>query len=81
MDAIEQQRAAYEGTIREMAEGKLGLVNVSSSTLTTTSVAWRADCEQRKQETIDAVKATANEQVPYNVQGVSCCLACASHEC
>ncbi len=33
-------------------------------------LAWRADCEQRKQETIDAVKATANEQVPYNVQGV-----------
>ncbi|KAI0752741.1 hypothetical protein C8Q80DRAFT_472567 [Daedaleopsis nitida] len=51
LDAIEQQRLAYEGTIREMAEG------------------WRADCEQRKQETIDAVKATANEQVPYNVQG------------
>ena len=33
--------------------------------------AWRADCEQNKQETIDAVKATAHEQVPYNVQGVS----------
>lgn len=33
--------------------------------------AWRADCEQRKQETIEAVKATAHEQVPYNVQGVS----------
>ncbi|RDX52641.1 hypothetical protein OH76DRAFT_1554302 [Lentinus brumalis] len=30
---------------------------------------WRADCEQHKQETIDAVKATAHEQVPYNVQG------------
>ncbi|KAI0657507.1 hypothetical protein C8Q70DRAFT_1073905 [Cubamyces menziesii] len=51
LDAIEQQRVAYEGTIRDMAE------------------AWRADCEQRKQETIEAVKATANEQVPYNVQG------------
>ncbi|OSD01052.1 hypothetical protein PYCCODRAFT_1436831 [Trametes coccinea BRFM310] len=51
LDAIEEQRAAYEGTIRDMAE------------------AWRADCEQRKQETIEAVKATANEQVPYNVQG------------
>ncbi|KAI1786929.1 hypothetical protein LXA43DRAFT_897130 [Ganoderma leucocontextum] len=51
LDAIEQQRIAYEGTIREMAE------------------AWRADCEQRKMETIEAVKATANEQIPYNVQG------------
>ncbi|KAJ2996148.1 hypothetical protein NUW54_g7273 [Trametes sanguinea] len=51
LEAIEQQRAAYEGTIQSMAE------------------TWRADCEQRKQETIEAVKATANEQVPYNVQG------------
>ncbi|EIW53326.1 uncharacterized protein TRAVEDRAFT_40040 [Trametes versicolor FP-101664 SS1] len=51
LEAIEQQRVAYEGTIRDMAE------------------AWRADCEQRKQETIEAVKATAHEQVPYNVQG------------
>ncbi|CDO77429.1 hypothetical protein BN946_scf184857.g36 [Trametes cinnabarina] len=51
LDAIEEQRVAYEGTIRDMAD------------------AWRADCEQRKQETIEAVKATANEQVPYNVQG------------
>ncbi|KAI0698973.1 hypothetical protein C8T65DRAFT_581645 [Cerioporus squamosus] len=51
LDAIEAQRAAYEETIRQMAEG------------------WRADCEQHKQETIEAVKATANEQVPYNVQG------------
>ncbi|KAH9927913.1 uncharacterized protein BXZ73DRAFT_90629 [Epithele typhae] len=51
LEAIQQQREAYEGTIQNMAE------------------AWRADCEQRKQETIDAVKATANEQIPYNVQG------------
>ncbi|EJF61726.1 hypothetical protein DICSQDRAFT_169744 [Dichomitus squalens LYAD-421 SS1] len=51
LDAIEQQRIAYEGTIREMAE------------------AWRADCERHKNETIEAVKATANEQIPYNVQG------------
>ena len=41
------------------------------SRLTIPPLAWRADCEQRKQETIEAVKATANEQVPYNVQGVS----------
>ncbi|KAI0672290.1 hypothetical protein C8Q78DRAFT_1188212 [Trametes maxima] len=51
LEAIEQQRAAYEATIRDMAE------------------AWRADCDQRKEETIEAVKATANEQIPYNVQG------------
>ena len=34
-----------------------------------TFLAWRADCEWHKNETIEAVKATANEQIPYNVQG------------
>ncbi|KXN93373.1 hypothetical protein AN958_00299 [Leucoagaricus sp. SymC.cos] len=30
---------------------------------------WRNDCERHHKETLDAVKATANEQVPFNVQG------------
>ncbi|KAM5533001.1 hypothetical protein V8D89_013343, partial [Ganoderma adspersum] len=51
LDAVEQHRIVYEGTIRDMAD------------------AWRADCEQQKMETIEAVKAMANEQVPYNIQG------------
>jgi len=32
---------------------------------------WRADCERHHQETVEAVKSTANEQVTFNVQGVS----------
>ena len=32
---------------------------------------WRADSNRQHEETISAVRATANEQVPYNVQGVS----------
>lgn len=32
--------------------------------------AWRADCAQHHRETIDSVRSTANEQVPFNVQGV-----------
>jgi hypothetical protein len=31
---------------------------------------WRADCTRHQEETINAVKATAQEQVPYNVEGV-----------
>lgn len=31
---------------------------------------WRADCERHHEETINTVKATANEQIPFNVQGV-----------
>jgi hypothetical protein len=32
---------------------------------------WREDCEKHHQATIEAVKSTANEQVSFNVQGVS----------
>ena len=39
---------------------------------------WRADCERHHQETIDAVKSTANEQVSFNVQGVSISVVFAS---
>lgn len=31
---------------------------------------WRADCQRHHEETITAVRQTANEQVPFNVQGV-----------
>lgn len=34
------------------------------------SESWRADCARHQEETINAVKATAQEQVPYNVEGV-----------
>ena len=35
------------------------------------SESWRADCARHHEETINAVKSTAQEQVPYNVEGVS----------
>jgi hypothetical protein len=42
----------------------------SSSGLIPHSTAWRADCARQHQETIDTVRSTAQEQVPFNVQGV-----------
>ncbi|KAH6910772.1 hypothetical protein BKA70DRAFT_1424429 [Coprinopsis sp. MPI-PUGE-AT-0042] len=33
------------------------------------SESWRADCARHQEETINAVKSTAQEQVPYNVEG------------
>ncbi|KAF9476042.1 hypothetical protein BDN70DRAFT_812953, partial [Pholiota conissans] len=33
------------------------------------SESWRADCERHHSETIDAVRDTAHQQVPFNVQG------------
>lgn len=32
---------------------------------------WRNDCERHHKDTLDAVKSTAQEQVPFNVKGVS----------
>lgn len=31
---------------------------------------WRADSLRQHEETIEAVRSTAQEQVPFNVQGV-----------
>ncbi|KAF8180094.1 hypothetical protein BJ912DRAFT_855396, partial [Pholiota molesta] len=33
------------------------------------SESWRADCERHHLETMEVVRSTANEQVPFNVQG------------
>ena len=35
-----------------------------------TMLAWRADTSRQHEELVSTVRATANEQVPYNVQGV-----------
>nr|VWP02392.1 N/A [Ganoderma boninense] len=42
---------------------------VSEGVIREMAGAWRADHEKQKTEIIAAVKATANEQVPFNVQG------------
>lgn len=35
------------------------------------SIGWRADCARQHEDTINSVRQTAQEQVPFNVQGVS----------
>ena len=32
---------------------------------------WRADCERHHHETLETVRSSANEQVSFNVQGVT----------
>ena len=36
------------------------------------SETWRNESARNREETLAAIRETANEQVPYNVQGVSC---------
>ncbi|KII91823.1 hypothetical protein PLICRDRAFT_38680 [Plicaturopsis crispa FD-325 SS-3] len=64
---------------RLAAEGKPGIEHVLEElhrqnaelreALNTLSDTWRADSMRQHEETINAVRATAQEQVPFNVQG------------
>ncbi|KAF9233906.1 hypothetical protein BU15DRAFT_53269 [Melanogaster broomeanus] len=63
--ANEDQRIGIEQVLEELqrqnAEQRELLNAVSEN--------WRADSIRQHQDTLNAVRATANEQVPYNVQG------------
>ncbi|KAF8556599.1 hypothetical protein OG21DRAFT_1482945 [Imleria badia] len=67
----EEQRQANEGKpgIEQVME-ELHRQNAEQrELLNALSDSWRADSNRQHEETISAVRATANEQVPYNVQG------------
>ncbi|KAH0831167.1 hypothetical protein J3R83DRAFT_13743 [Lanmaoa asiatica] len=78
---VDEQAAAKqrEEEERQANEGKPGIEQVleelqrqnaeQRGLLDALSDSWRADSNRQHQETISAVRATANEQVPYNVQG------------
>ncbi|KAF9530522.1 hypothetical protein CPB83DRAFT_165178 [Crepidotus variabilis] len=60
-----ENREALERVIedlqRQNAEQRELLQSLSDS--------WRADCQRHHEETLDAVRSTADKQVPFNVQG------------
>ncbi|KAE9405527.1 hypothetical protein BT96DRAFT_955205 [Gymnopus androsaceus JB14] len=73
---IERDRAE---ALRLEAEGKPGVEKILEEvirrhddiqeSLRAFSDTWRNECEQHHAEIISAVRETANEQIPYNVQG------------
>ncbi|KAF8208242.1 hypothetical protein K438DRAFT_1574381 [Mycena galopus ATCC 62051] len=77
-DDMEADRAKAEEA-RLADEGKPGLEKIieeltranaeQRELLTALSDSWRADSTRQHEETLAAVRATANEQVEYNVQG------------
>ncbi|KAI6145311.1 hypothetical protein BKA82DRAFT_4312648 [Pisolithus tinctorius] len=78
---VEEQNAAKqrEEDARQANEGKPGIEQVledlarqnteQRELLNALSETWHADNQRQHAELISAVRATANEQVPYNVQG------------
>lgn len=70
MEELQRQNAELRGLLDTLSESEwLGLSMIFSAHWTI-FLAWRADSHRQHEETINAVRATANEQVPYNVQGV-----------
>ncbi|KAG9313810.1 hypothetical protein JVU11DRAFT_6171 [Chiua virens] len=67
----EEQRLANEGKpgIEQVMEDLQRQNAEQRDLLNALSDSWRADSNRQHQDTLNAVRATANEQVPYNVQG------------
>ncbi|PIL29104.1 hypothetical protein GSI_09152 [Ganoderma sinense ZZ0214-1] len=73
---MRNEDATSKELMEEMRNNQLQALNsieqqriVSEETIREMTEAWRANHEQQKTEIIEAVKAAANEQVPYNIQG------------
>ncbi|TFK75643.1 hypothetical protein BDN72DRAFT_448936 [Pluteus cervinus] len=54
-----------QATVEHLTE----LVGQQQEVLNQLAGAWRDDCQKHHQDTLDAIKDTAHEQVPFNVQG------------
>ncbi|KAG6330770.1 hypothetical protein ID866_8320 [Astraeus odoratus] len=67
----EEARQANEGkpSIEEVLEQLRNQNNDQRDLLNALSDSWRADNQRQHDELVNTVRATANEQVPYNVQG------------
>ncbi|KAK2460787.1 hypothetical protein APHAL10511_007257 [Amanita phalloides] len=60
-----EAKPGYDKIIEELARQNAE----QRELLTQFSESWRADCIRHHEETINAVRQTAQEQVPFNVQG------------
>jgi hypothetical protein len=70
LDELARQNHEQRGMLNAMAESmchRCLLILV----LTCPLLGWRVESARQHEETIEAVRATAQEQVPFNVQGVS----------
>ena len=75
IDELRRQNAEQRELLNALSESKsLEPLFVPLSHIP--SAAWRADCERHHEETINSVRSTAQEQVPFNVQGASIILSC-----
>lgn len=75
MNDLRRQNAELSELLRNLSNGMfisriLLVMYMHGRSLVLHHVDWRNDCERHHIEIIDQVRATANEQVPFNVQNV-----------
>lgn len=71
LDEMANFRNEQDALLRQMAESMSCSWAGSMMLLTLVHrAAWRADCARQHEETLNAVRSTANVQIPFNIQGV-----------
>lgn len=73
IDELRRQNADLVGLLKSLSEGPLFSPSVSlcQFTYANTLSGWRNDSRREHEETLQTVRDTAYEQIPFNVQGVS----------
>lgn len=78
IEDLQKQNHEQRELLHSLSESMLHLFTFISLSHLVQTIGWRADCEKHHLETIEVVRSTANEQVPFNVQGVCTFISCPS---
>lgn len=71
LEELQRQNAEQRELLTSLSESRSEFNYLRGRSADSCSADWRADSTRQHEETIEAVRSTAQEQVPFNVQGVS----------
>ena len=71
IEELQRENAELQQLLCSMFDSKYYSYIFNSDSDLICQLAWWADCTRQHQETLDAIQATANVQVLFNVQGIS----------
>lgn len=71
LEELQRQNAEQRELLNSLSDSQYSLSQFIYGCLIFLHLDWRADSQRQHDETIEAVRSTAQEQVPFNVQGVS----------
>jgi hypothetical protein len=70
LEALQKQNAEQTALLTSLADGRRFTTMSAVSLIDRIVAGWRADSDRQHAETLETVRLTAQEQVPYNVQTV-----------